>query len=147
MQLSPHFTLDEFIASDTASRRGIDNSPSPEILAELQRTAAMLELVRVQLGNRPIRITSGYRSPVLNAAVGGSTSSAHCRGMAADFTCPGFGTPLEICRELATYAGSLNFDQLIHEFGSWVHIGRSASPRRQLLTIDSRGTRLGLMPL
>lgn len=147
MKLSAHFDLDEFIESATARRLGIDNRPSPEILTELQRTAQMLELARTQLGSRPIWITSGYRSPALNAAVGGSATSAHCFGMAADFTCPTFGTPLEVCRELATYAESLDFDQLIHEFGGWVHIGRRASPRRQLLTIDARGTRVGLLAL
>ena len=147
MQLTKNFDLDEFIRSDTAKRHGIDNNPTPAILAELQRTAEMLELVRVQLGNRPIWITSGYRALALNSVVGGSVTSAHCRGMAADFTCPDFGTPLQVCRELATFADSLKFDQLIHEFGSWVHIGRAPVPRKQLLTIDSRGTRLGLMEL
>lgn len=147
MQLSPNFSLAEMIRSDTAARRGLDNTPSPAGLAELQRTAELLEKVRTVLGMRPILISSGYRSPAVNAAVGGSATSAHCFGMAADFTCPDFGTPLEVCRELETYAEMLDFDQLIHEFGAWVHIGRRASPRRQVLTIDSRGTRLGLQAL
>lgn len=147
MQLSPNFSLAEMIRSDTAARRGLDNTPSPAVLAELQRTAELLEKVRTVLGMRPILISSGYRSPAVNAAVGGSATSAHCFGMAADFTCPEFGSPLEVCRELETYAEMLDFDQLIHEFGAWVHLGRRASPRRQVLTIDSRGTRLGLQAL
>ncbi len=147
MQLSPNFGLAEMIRSDTAARRGLDNTPTPAVLAELQRTAELLEKVRTVLGMRPILISSGYRSPAVNAAVGGSATSAHCFGMAADFTCPEFGSPLEVCRELETYAEMLGFDQLIHEFGAWVHLGRRASPRRQVLTIDSRGTRLGLQAL
>ncbi|MCF8533059.1 MAG: hypothetical protein K9G48_08655 [Reyranella sp.] len=142
--LSEHFSLAELTASQTAARRGIDNTPPPDVLAELQRTAQLLEKARTVLRSRPLLISSGYRSPALNAAVGGSPTSAHCFGMAADFTCPGFGAPLDVSRELATYAELLDFDQLIHEFGSWVHIGRRASPRRQLLTIDGAGTRHGL---
>lgn len=141
MKLSSHFDLSEFTVSQTAARLGFDNTPDAKALAELQRTAEMLEKVRTVLGGRPIIISSGYRAPKVNAAVGGSSNSAHIWGGAADFTCPGFGTPLAICRELSTYAEMLDFDQLIHEFGAWVHIGRAPAPRRQLLVIDSGGAR------
>jgi hypothetical protein len=75
MQLSEHFTLDEFIASDTARSRGISNHPSPEMLERLKRTAARMELVRRTVGNKAILVTSGYRGPELNAAVGGVSTA------------------------------------------------------------------------
>ena len=107
-------------------------------LANLMRLAAVLEDVRHVLGSRPILISSGFRSEAVNKAVGGSTSSAHRLGLAADFTCPDFGSPLMVCRAIAS--SGIQFDQLIHEKGSWVHLGLSQSaPRTQMLTFD--GTR------
>ncbi len=145
MNLSDHFTLAEFTYSRTAAIAGIDNTPSPEIVAALRETAALLEQVRRLLGNRPMTITSGYRCLALNRhpSIGSSDSSAHVRGMAADFICPGFGSPLEVCRAIAQ--SDIAFDQVIHEYGQWCHLGRSAGlPRRMVLTIDGAGTRLGL---
>lgn len=142
-QLSRYFTLEEMTISETAARRGIINRPSAKALENLKRLTALLDQVRDQLGH-PIIVTSGYRSPEVNAAVGGSKTSAHCQGLAVDFTCPGVGSPLEVARRIA--AMGLEFDQLIHEFGTWVHLGlRDDAPRRQLLTIDRRGTRAGLV--
>jgi zinc D-Ala-D-Ala carboxypeptidase len=145
MNLSPHFTLEEMTASQTAARLGIDNTPAPAELGELQKTAELLERVRA-VTERPVFITSGYRAPAVNQAVGGAASSAHMWGGAADFIVPGYGSPLEVARFLATFAESLDFDQLIHEYGGWVHIGRAreGKARRQLLTIDTSGTRYGL---
>lgn len=144
MNLSPHFTLQEFTFSDTALRLGIDNTPSPEALTELQKTAQLLEHVRSILGGVSIRVTSGYRCFALNRAIGSKDSSAHVLGMAADIQVPDYGPPLKVATELASYAELLDFDQLIVEFGAWVHIGRRADPRHMLLTIDERGTREGL---
>ena len=132
MMLSPNFHLTEFTTSQTAARRGIDNTPSPAIIETLRATARKMELVRTILGGKPILITSGYRSPALNRAVRGSRTSAHMRGEAADFICPGFGSPLAICRALAIQK-DLPFDQIIEE-GTWVHIGFAKFPRRQVLT-------------
>lgn len=143
MNLSEHFTLEELTASDTARRLSIDNTPSPEIVGELRRTAELLERVRDILKG-PITVTSGYRCLALNTAIGSLPSSAHVRGMAADFRCPDFGTPLDVCRFLSEYADQLDYDQLIHEFSAWVHIGRADSPRHQTLTIDGRGARPGI---
>lgn len=134
MNITDHFTLDEMVASQTAARRGIDNTPTPEIVVNLTRTAQTLERVRVLLGSRPITVSSGYRSPALNRAVGGAANSAHLRGLAADFICPAYGSPLAICKAIA--ASNIDFDQVIQE-GTWVHIGLAASGqknRRQLLT-------------
>lgn len=143
MRLSDHFSLAELCASQTAARLGIDNTPPPDILANLRETAAMLEQVRRLLGNKVITVTSGFRCLAVNRAIGSGDTSAHVRGMAADFICPSFGSPLEVAREIAQ--SDIAFDQLIHEFGAWCHIGRSPGlPRRMLLTIDGAGTRHGL---
>ncbi|WP_186247386.1 D-Ala-D-Ala carboxypeptidase family metallohydrolase [Burkholderia gladioli] len=134
MKLTDHFTLSELTQSETAARRRIDNTPSSETLVNLTRTAQLLEKVRAELGDKPVLISSGYRCDALNRAVGGATNSAHGQGLAADFICPGFGSPLDICKRLA--AARIEFDQLIQE-GTWVHIGLAAAgkkPRHQVLT-------------
>lgn len=142
MMLSPHFALAEFTASETAARRGIDNTPSPAIIEHLKMTAELLEDVRVIL-RAPILITSGYRCTALNAAIGGAANSAHIEGRAADFICPGFGDPLAVCRRLSGTPG-IDFDQLIYEFGDWTHIAWADDCRMQCLTINSSGTRFGI---
>jgi hypothetical protein len=141
MNLSPHFTLAELTQSQTAAREGLDNTPPAEMVDALRKTAELLERVRALLG-KPILVSSGYRSPRVNRAVGGAAQSAHMLGCAADFSCPSFGSPLEICRAIA--ASDISFDQLIHEFRAWVHIAWAPLPRRQVLTIDKAGTRAGL---
>jgi zinc D-Ala-D-Ala carboxypeptidase len=93
--LTPNFALAELTASQAAARAGISNTPAAAHLANLERLAGQLELVREALGGRPMLISSGYRSPKVNALVGGSASSAHTKGLAADFTCPAFGPPRE----------------------------------------------------
>lgn len=144
MMLSPHFTLAELTVSDTACRKGIDNTPPPAILENLKRTAALLEEVRTLLGNKPIIVTSGYRCVALNREIGSSDTSAHCQGQAADFTCPGYGSPLQIAQAIYAAKPPIKFDQLIHEFGSWVHIAWKEEPRMMCLTIDASGTNYGL---
>ena len=99
MKLSKHFTLEELTRSATAQRLGLDNLPSVHELANLMRLATVLEDVRHVLGSRPILISSGFRSEAVNKAVGGSPSSAHRLGLAADFTCP--GSPCTAFRERA----------------------------------------------
>lgn len=135
MNLTPHFTLEELIFSETALRKGIDNSPSEEVKANLSELALTLEKVRELLGV-PLHINSGYRGPKLNAAIGGSTTSAHMTGQAADFIAPQFGTPKDIAIEIA--ASDIEFDQLIFE-GAWVHIGIRGDMRRQVLTANFSG--------
>ena len=146
MTLTPHFTLEEFTDSQTAARKGIVNVPRADSheRKNIQRTAEVMEKVRTLLGDKPILISSGYRSPKVNAAVGGSKSSAHMSGLAVDFSCPGFGTPRAICKRLEPHMKELGIDQLIHEFNSWVHLGlRGGDPRHMALTIDNKGTRTG----
>ena len=107
-KLSEHFTLEELTFSATAQRKQIDNKPPAEVLENMKRLAAGLEEVRAALGNKPMRINSGYRSPKLNRAVGGARLSAHMAGYAADFVCPDFGSPLKIVKALA--ATGIQFD-------------------------------------
>jgi uncharacterized protein YcbK (DUF882 family) len=143
-QLTKHFTLEEFTDSQTAARQGLANLPSPQTTKNLERLAEVMEKVRTILGDKPILISSGYRSPRVNRAVGGSKTSAHMSGLAVDFSCPGFGSPLAICGKLEPHMQELGVDQLIHEFGTWVHLGLSGgAPRHQALTIDKAGTRSG----
>ena len=144
IKLTPHFTLEEFTLSQTAARKGIPNVPGDAETKNIMRTAEVMELVRTILGGKPILISSGYRSPKVNAAVGGSKSSAHMSALAVDFSCPGFGTPLDICKALEPHMRELGVDQLIHEYDSWVHLGLSVGkPRHMTLTIDKNGTRHG----
>ena len=134
MNLTANFTLAEMVSSQTAARLGIDNAPTPEFITNLQRVAQVLEQIRALL-NCPILISSGYRCAALNERVGGSKTSAHMRGMAADFTSPKFGTPFEVARRIQQ-TGAIGFDQLIHEYGAWVHIGiADNAPRHQTLSI------------
>jgi len=131
MKLSEHFNLDEFTASETALRRGIDNTPGPAITEKLRMLAATLEQVRTLLGGNAIRISSGFRCLELNRAIGSGDLSAHTLGYAVDFTCPGFGTPKEVANKIAE--SSIKVDQLIYE-GTWVHLSIEPKNKRELLT-------------
>ncbi len=132
MRLSDHFSLAELTVSATAARRGISNVPPPLVIDTLILTADRMEKVRALLGDHPIIVLSGYRSPAVNAAVGGSKSSAHMTGHAVDFICPRFGTPAQVAAHLAKHL--TGFDQLIEEFGEWVHVGFGPGKRGQKLT-------------
>ena len=141
LNLSAHFTLEEFTRSETALRKGIDNTPPPEIVANLTELALGMEKVRELLGH-PIHINSAYRGPKVNSAVGGSKNSAHMRGYAADFVCPGYGDVSAICHTIMD--STIEYDQLIHEFTAWVHISFDPQMRHMNLTIDGGGTRAGI---
>jgi zinc D-Ala-D-Ala carboxypeptidase len=143
-QLSEHFTLEEFIHSDTADAMRIDNTPPPEELACLEILAGVMEQVREILGDKPIIVSSGYRCYELNVACGGASDSAHLHGLGCDFTCPEFGTPLEICNALEPHVQALEIDQLLWEYEGWVHLGLTAGdPRYQCMTINDSGTTAG----
>ena len=134
MKLSENFWLSEFTRSQTAKRKKIDNTPDAEIMEHLERTARQMELVRNLLGNNPITITSGYRCLELNLAIGGSVNSAHMSGYAADFICRKFGKPREIFEMLKD--SEVEYDQLILEYDSWVHISFDPKMRGQAFEID-----------
>ena len=131
MQLSPHFTLAEMTQSQTASRRGIRNVPGDaEIRALTLLCEKVLEPVRAHFG-KPVIVTSGYRSPRLNTAIGGSANSQHCKGEAADIIIPGVHV-LDVAQWIQR---NLRYDQLIYEFGRWVHVSyRFGRLRNQDLT-------------
>jgi hypothetical protein len=130
--MTEHFSLDEFTASQEATRHSINNTPSAKAVENLRMLAALLEQIRTLLGDRSIHISSGYRSLALNRHIGSSDTSAHIRGWAADFTCPSFGSPIEVAKKIAE--SNLKFDQLICEGNAWIHISCDPKNRRQLLT-------------
>lgn len=131
--MTPHFSLAEFTRSDTATRLRISNTPTPEHMAGLARLALALEEVRALLG-KPLIITSGYRSPELNRAVDGSSTSSHSLGLAADFHCPAYGSDMDVCKAIVD--SGVQFDQLIYEQArsTWVHFGIGDKMRRQVLS-------------
>lgn len=146
--MTPHFTLDEFVRSDTAVRLNIGNALPENLLAEARATLEMAERIRAHLGARPLIITSGYRSPELNRTLNSRDSSDHVRAAAIDFIVPSFGSPREVCDALAPVLDALGIGQLIYEFGRWTHASR-AIPKRavnRLLTIDRQGVRPGIVP-
>jgi len=134
MELTSHFSLEEMTVSDVAARLGLDNTPGSTATANLKLVAEVMEDIRTLLDDRPIVVHSGYRSSEVNQAVGGVGTSAHCRGLACDFVCPVFGTPLEVA--LAVLKSGIEYDQLILEYG-WVHISLAQDAllsRREALT-------------
>jgi hypothetical protein len=139
MQLSKNFKLNEFTTSQTATRKGIDNTAPAPIVERLRMVANTLEQIRTLLGNHSIRISSGYRCVALNRAIGSGDSSAHVQGYAVDFTCPGFGTPKEVAKKIAE--SDIKYDQLIYEGGNsgWIHLSVDPRNRRDLLTATFKG--------
>ena len=135
MKLTEHFELEEFVASQTATRKGIDNTPPAEAVDYLKSLCeAVLEPLRQQLG--PVRISSGYRCPALNFAIGGSANSQHVKGQAADILVP--GRPLN---EVFNWIYSNSpYDQLIREFppAGWVHVSYIGEPPRREALIALR---------
>jgi hypothetical protein len=132
LRLSRYYTLARLAHSDTARERGIDNTPPAALLPNLRLLARGLDRIRLLLGH-PLEISSGYRSPALNTVVGGARNSQHAQGLAADFTCPGFGPPLAVARALRD--SPIPFDTLIYEFEEWLHVSFTATPRQRVLTI------------
>ena len=137
--LSSNFTLEEFTISQEAARSDLTNDPPPDILEQLYRTAYALEEVRMELHDKPVLISSGYRCLDLSRILGSEDTSQHILGQAVDFICPEFGSPREIVERLMVSA--LSFDILALERGRWVHISFSDRNRREVFTIDSMGKR------
>tara|TARA_A200000159_G_C7188545_1_gene282764 strand:+ start:16 stop:480 length:465 start_codon:yes stop_codon:yes gene_type:complete len=137
VRLSKNFTLQEFTKSQTAERKGIDNTPAE---AHLENAKVLFENVvqKVRDNFGPTIINSGYRGPDLNYAIGGSNRSQHCKGQAVDIECP--GTPnYDVAKWIEE---NCEFDQLILEFykpgipdSGWVHVSYNAEEnRRSVLT-------------
>tara|TARA_B100000959_G_scaffold213687_1_gene224854 strand:+ start:1808 stop:2284 length:477 start_codon:yes stop_codon:yes gene_type:complete len=138
IKISKNFNLKELTASSTADRLDIDNGPSTEHLINLTVvTHKILQPVREQFG--VVTVNSGYRSPALNKAVGGSSRSQHCNGEAVDLECFSVSNP-----DLAKWiTKNLDWDQIILEFykkgdphSGWVHCSykRDGTNRRKILT-------------
>ena len=147
MKLSNYVSLSEVTKSDTATRRGISNEPTPEHLENLKTICTeVFDKVREHFGV-PIYISSGYRSAALNKAIKGSSTSDHSLGRALDldqdFRSNGI-TNMDVFKFIKD---NLEFDQLIYEFGSsknpdWVHVGyRKGANRKQILVAYKEGTR------
>jgi hypothetical protein len=137
MKLSEHFALAEFTRSESAKRHGVSNEPTPEHLENIKVLCEkVLEPIRTKFG--PLNISSGYRSKVLNHYIGGSLSSQHCEGKAADIDQDGMGGASNT--EIFNYIkDNLDFDQMIWEFGDnnkpdWVHVSyNEVKNRKQVL--------------
>jgi zinc D-Ala-D-Ala carboxypeptidase len=134
--ISKHITYKEATLSQTASRLGLKNDPDDTQLAAMKLIAEkVFEPVRAFI-NKPIIVSSFFRSPMVNIRVGGSGTSQHCKGEAMDLTMPnkiGNRKIYEFIRD------NLVFDQLIYEFGTdqepaWVHVSyKEKGNRRQIL--------------
>lgn len=143
MNLSPNFTLSEMTKSETALRHGMDNSPNQEQISNMQALAVnVLQPIRDHY-KRGVKVNSGFRHPDVNAAVGGSRTSDHTRGMAADIEIPGVANA-----ELAGWIQqNLDYTQLILEFytpgvpdSGWVHVSYDpANLKKQVLTAMREG--------
>ena len=125
MKISKHITYPEAIHSNTAKRKGIDNTPNDEQLENMELIAEkVFEPLREWVGG-PIKINSFFRSPELNTAIGGSSKSQHCKGQAIDIDDTfGKATNAEMYEWIKE---NLDFDQMIWEFGddnnpNWVHV-------------------------
>ena len=156
MRLTPHFTMGELVASDTALRMGIDNTPQAQSVTDnLFLLAEVLELIREALG-APVICASGYRCEDLERVLTGKDFAAWCerhqiqpdklgwrtyfkrkahpQGRAADFTAPQFGTPAQIVKAIAARPDIMaKIDQIIME-GGWVHVAIGDNPRGEVLT-------------
>lgn len=146
-QISKHVSWDESTRSSTAIRLGIDNTPSDAIIETMKTTAEkVFEPLREKLG--PIRITSFFRCPELNRAIGGSKTSQHTKGEAIDIS----GINVTNAMLFDTACALAEFDQIIWEFGdstnpAWVHISYSSTHnRKQILVAKKQGTRTIYIP-
>ena len=150
MKLTNNFTLEELTKSETALRRGLDNTPTVEVVENLKVLAEkVLQPVRDHFA-KGVKVNSGYRAPEVNAAVGGSKTSDHCLGMAADIEIPGLPNA-----ELAQWIeANLEYTQLILEFytqgvpdSGWVHVSYDpANLKKQSLTAVKREGKTVYLP-
>jgi zinc D-Ala-D-Ala carboxypeptidase len=161
MKLTQNFTLQELINSETATRYGIQNHPDPDVYERLATiTAPGMEQVRTALNDKPIIVTSGYRSEALEQIIARRDFEAWCagrglrvgaaswdeyfarkghpKGYCVDFICPQFGAPRAIVQRIVN--AGIRFDQCIEE-GTWVHISFDPAARQLVMTarFDSMG--------
>jgi zinc D-Ala-D-Ala carboxypeptidase len=150
MQLSKNFSLEEMTKSETALRHGMDNTPKAAEIANLVVLCEkVLQPVRDHYA-KGVKVNSGFRHPEVNAKVGGSKTSDHCKGMAADIEIPGVSN-----HELAEWISkNLEFTQVILEFytpgvpdSGWVHVSYDpADLKKQELTAVRRDGKTVYLP-
>ena len=153
MQISKHLSLAEVSRSETAKRKGINNTPSGEHLENFKKLAEnIFEPIREHFAV-PIHISSGYRSKELNASIGGASSSQHCQGEAIDIDMDGSPSGVSNADVFKYIKDNLNFDQLIWEFGSdsnpdWVHVSYESTgkQRKQILKAVKSGGKTSYVP-
>ena len=138
MNLSKNFTLAELTTSQEAVRSGLKNDPNAQQVAALRALCeTVLQPLRDRL-KRPVVVSSGFRSVTLNRRIGGSTTSQHCKGEAADIMVPGMDTAdvVDLIRAMR-----LPFDQVIDEFARWVHVSHllAGGNRGEVLMAWRRG--------
>ena len=141
LSFHPEFCQDTLCHSDTAMRCGLDNRCPADLQENLSRLSNLLGDIHQRLGLHAgqLTINSGFRAPALNAQVGGVPHSQHCLGLAADVVCPSQGSAYDLACAIA--GSGCEFDQLILEFGRWVHVScapAGAVPRRECLSIFSK---------
>lgn len=142
-----NFELYEFIDSDVAKKRGIDNTPTFDVVEHIEELVSeFLQPLRTALG-LPVDVSSGYRCLRLNIAVGGSSTSAHPLGYAADITCPLMSFSKFVAFVIDwVKKNNIKFDQLIIETdkktgAQWLHVGlknRAGQQRRQILNMEKQ---------
>ena len=150
MNLTKNFTLSEMTKSETALRYGMDNTPSSSEIENLRVLCEnVLQRVRDHYG-KGVKVNSGFRHPLVNAKVGGSTTSDHCKGFAADIEIPGVANA-----DLAQWiADNCEFRQLILEFytpgvpdSGWVHVSfNPADNKKQVLTATKKDGKTVYLP-
>jgi GNAT superfamily N-acetyltransferase len=148
-RLTANFTLQEFEESHTAARLGFDNRIPTSLIGNVERLAQTMQRIRNHLAHQ-IVIASGYRCAKLNAAINGAVTSHHRKAAAADWTSPGYGTPIECALAVAPHWESWGIGQLILEYASedgrgWVHTGiLPVKTPNQIISIDRHGARVGI---
>lgn len=139
--LSKNFTLNEFTHSNIAMRSSIDNTPSKDQIKNIKRLCAWIVQPLRDHINAPIHISSGFRCKKLNTLIKGAKNSQHMGGLAADITCE-FHNPEQLAQMIQDL--QLPFDQLIIEFGRWVHVSIAQNPedtRSEVLIASKKGKR------
>ena len=150
MKLTQNFSLEELTKSETALRFGMDNTPNDEQLANMVALCeCVLQPIRDHFG-KGVKVNSGFRDPEVNAKVGGSKTSDHCKGMAADIEIPGVANA-----ELAQWiVDNLEFRQVILEFytpgipdSGWVHVSYNPGDnKKQVLTATKQSGKTVYLP-
>ena len=139
MNITKNFKLEEFAKSETAQRKGIDNSIPAELIPNIKALCENVLQPLRDYAEVPIVISSGYRCPALNKAVGGSATSQHMKGEAADIIIPSKKVGLQWFEWMRTH---LSYNQLIWETnsrgGSWIHVGYKRTGKNKMQVLNMK---------